>query len=113
MKKLQKLCLLLSLIMCLSVVFNFAPAAFDDNEGISADESCMLFGDVNLDGSITVADARLILRHTVKLETLTEDMLKRVDSDNNGRITALTARVILRIAIKLEAPKPHTVVIDE
>ena len=65
-----------------------------------------LAGDTNLDGVVTAADARLALRHSAELETLTRARL--VNGDVNGRdddgvngVSASDARLILREAAGL------------
>lgn len=62
-------------------------------------------GDVDLDGSVTAADARLALRRAVLLETFAEDSLEflAADVDGDGAVTAGDARAILRAAVGLEA----------
>ncbi len=65
-----------------------------------------LLGDVDLDGRITAADARLALRRAVNLEDYATGSVEfraaDVDFDNN--ITASDARSILRAAVNLEDP---------
>lgn len=61
-------------------------------------------GDVNDDGRITAADARLVLRASAKLTVLTDEQMMVADADGSGVITASDARKILRIAAKLDAP---------
>ena len=59
-------------------------------------------GDIDRDGAITAADARLALRAAVELEHyegLTADI---ADADRNGAITSADARLILRAAVELE-----------
>ncbi len=61
-------------------------------------------GDVNCDGRITAADARLVLRISAKLDK-SEDYnlpLEAFDVTGDSKITAADARRILRIAAKLE-----------
>ena len=62
----------------------------------------VMLGDVNKDGKITAADARLALRVSAKLETLTDYILKVADMNKDGKITAADARTILRKSAKLE-----------
>lgn len=62
-------------------------------------------GDVNNDGNVTAGDARIILRHSAKLDTITEEQLSIADVDNNGKITASDARLTLRMSAKLEELK--------
>ena len=61
----------------------------------------VLFRDCNGDGRITSADARAALRHTVRLQTLSEPQQIAADSDQNGRITTSDARRILRYSLGL------------
>ena len=58
-------------------------------------------GDVNLDGKITAADARLALRFSAKVQTPTADefIVANVILDNT--ITAFDARQILRVAARI------------
>lgn len=59
-------------------------------------------GDVNADGEITAADARLILRAAAKLENLDEEQKKEADVNDDGKITAADAREVLRKSSGLE-----------
>ena len=66
-------------------------------------------GDVNGDGKITAADARLCLRVSAGLESiLSLTHSDAADIDLNGKLTASDARSILRISAKLD-PTPATV----
>lgn len=58
-------------------------------------EAPVVLGDVDGDGKITAADARLILRAAVGLEMLDAAM---ADLDGDGKISAADAREALRIA---------------
>lgn len=60
-------------------------------------------GDVNNDGKVDVDDARLVLRVSVKLETLTGNALLAADVDGKSGITVDDARLILRVAVKLDS----------
>lgn len=64
------------------------------------------YGDVNLDGQINSADARVALRAALKLVTLTGTALKNADVDGDGKVTTKDARIILRYALKLEDEFP-------
>ena len=76
---------------------------------LTVSASANSIGDVDGDGSITAADARLALRASVKLETLTDAQTKAADVDGQPGITAADARLILRASVKLEELKdPHT-----
>ena len=61
-------------------------------------------GDVDDDGKITAADARLALRRAVDLETYPEGSREFIacDVDKDGKVTAGDARIILRVAVDLE-----------
>ena len=53
-------------------------------------------GDVNGDGDITAADARIILREAAGLENLQGQNLSNADADGDGKVTAADARTVLR-----------------
>lgn len=60
------------------------------------------FGDIDDDGKVTAADARLVLRAGVGLENFESNVLRRVDYNNSGRISANNARTTLRISVGLD-----------
>ena len=60
------------------------------------------FGDVNSDGKVTAADARLVLRAAATLETLTETQILAADVDGNKKVVAADARRILRVSSKID-----------
>ena len=53
-------------------------------------------GDVDLNGKITAADARLALRQSAKLEDLTASQKRNADVNGDSLVTATDARLILR-----------------
>lgn len=59
-------------------------------------------GDVDGNGKVEAADARLTLRATVGFVTLTGLAYTAADCDNDGNITPADARTILRAAVGLE-----------
>ena len=63
-------------------------------------------GDVDGDGEITAADARLALRRAVDLEDYAPGSAEFLacDVDKDGDVTAADARLILRAAVDLEDP---------
>lgn len=63
-------------------------------------------GDVNGDGSVKTADARLALQYAAGLRTLTSAQLSRADYDDNGDVDIDDARLILKNAIDIEPVKP-------
>ena len=70
---------------------------------LSASAAFVMRGDVDNDGRISSADARLALRGSVGLETLTADFLTRADVDANGAVESSDARTILRTSVSLDA----------
>jgi len=60
-----------------------------------------LKGDVDSNGRITAADARLVLRFAAKLQKYTQTQAKISDMNDDGRITSADARLILRISAQL------------
>lgn len=82
------LCLILSLFLILSCFI--IPCSAD-----------IMLGDVDADGKVSAADARLALRYSVRLEELSPDAIFRADTDSNGLILAGDARTILRISVGL------------
>lgn len=65
-------------------------------------------GDVNKSGSVNTTDARIVLRSTVKLETLDAEQQKLADADLNGKVEEADARLILRSVVGLEKLHSHT-----
>lgn len=63
-----------------------------------------IVGDVNGDGKITAADARIVLRISAKLDSMENYNLplEAFDVTGDGKITAADARKVLRISAKLE-----------
>ena len=59
-------------------------------------------GDIDGDGQVTAADARLALRYAVRLDAPTTTQRPVADADGDGDLTAADARLILRIAVGLD-----------
>lgn len=91
MKKKTLLAVLLTLISLSLFVFTASAALVGDVEGN--------------DGTITAADARIILRASVGLETLDNELTLIADTDENGKITASDARTVLRMSVGLDELK--------
>lgn len=89
MKKRSILSISLAIILCFSSLFVSAVSA-------------LTMGDVDGDGEVKAADARLALRASVGLENLSEDQKKAADVDYDGQIKAADARIILRASVGLE-----------
>ena len=73
-------------------------------EGYEA-PAAFILGDVDENGEVKAADARLALRASVGLENLTASQMKAADADKNGEIKAADARLILRASVGLETLK--------
>ena len=61
-----------------------------------------LLGDVNEDGVRDSADARLILRASVKLQTFTQQQMQLADANGDGQVTSADSRLVLRASVGLE-----------
>ena len=64
-------------------------------EAINSLEKRYILGDVNLDGEITILDAKWVLQNIVRLRSLGGLSLKAADMNQDGKITILDARLIL------------------
>lgn len=60
------------------------------------------FGDVDMDGAVTPADARLALRASVQLEALSETQALLADINGDETIGSDDARMILRVSVRLD-----------
>ncbi len=87
----RKFSAILSFLLTLTFIFSFSSAA-----------SGLFAGDINKNGTVEAADARLALRYSVALETFDDKQLIIGDVDGNGTITAADARIILRMSVGLE-----------
>ena len=65
-----------------------------------------VYGDINYDGSINAADARIALRVAVDLEQLNKETKIIADVDCDGVVSASDARYILRYSVDLEKTLP-------
>lgn len=65
----------------------------------------IVLGDVNTDGKVTAADARLVLRAAAALETLTDVKVLAADVDANNKVVAADARRILRVSSRVDVFK--------
>ena len=70
------------------------------NNGGAADGDHVL-GDIDLDGVITPADARAVLRIAVGLDTPSKMMRTVADVDGDGEVLPADARLVLRYAVGL------------
>lgn len=73
-----------------------------EDEPEHPDEMVIGMGDVDGDGKISAADARLILRRAAQLVEFTMEQDALADVDNDGKVTAMDARIVLRVSAELE-----------
>lgn len=64
-------------------------------------------GDIDGNG-ISASDARLVLRYSVGLETLSAEQIKNANVDNDNKISSSDARLILRVSVGLDT-FPHDI----
>ena len=82
---------IVSLVLSIIVLFSLAVSA-----------SAAYYGDVDGSGKVTASDARIILRVSAKMDTISEDKAVFADANRDGKVTAADARAVLRMAAKLE-----------
>ena len=88
----------ISLILTLALVFCLAAPVFASEAEVP---SVLYTGDVDADYSVTASDARIVLRFSARLITLTRRQCALSDADGNGRVNAADARIILRTSARL------------
>ena len=104
--------LILAFITVISV--GAQPSVTGDNEFFSevvsedvSEENIVIdtehFGDINDDGKINAADARMLLRCSAKIEEITYIVRSRGDYNRDGLINASDARSGLRVAAMLDS----------
>ncbi len=77
---------------------------YSSNGGSSGKD--YVLGDVDLDGAITPADARMVLRYAVQLETPSKIMRIVADVDGDGSVQPADARLVLRCSVGLISDFP-------
>ncbi len=75
---------------------------FETVDGIVTNYYVSVTGDLDSDGKVTAADARLILRAAAKIETLTGAYYTAADVNLDGNVNASDARKTLRVAANIE-----------
>ena len=86
-------------------VITIGSLAFASSAG--AGSFCPAMGDVDDDGRVTAADARLVLRCSVGLEKKSQMMEERGNTDGDDRISAGDARLVLRRSVGLDNGFEH------
>ena len=85
-----------------AVVANGMKIVLKDESGKIVDEKLIIVAaDVDCDGKISAADARLALRRSVGLEEFNDYQELAADTDCNGKVAAADAREILRASVGL------------
>lgn len=99
-------------LTCCFAVTAFAGLELDSEDISELDkvesiDECYCYGDVDKNGNVTSADARLILRASVELEELDAAAFVKADIDGDGKLTAADARLALRLAVGLDKFPEH------
>lgn len=74
----------------------------DENDEALMNYTVIVLFDVNCDGKVSSADARLALRAAAKVETLNDAQLRAATRGASDKVTAGDARSILRVGARLE-----------
>lgn len=69
---------------------------------VTASAATVLKGDVDMNGRITAADARTVLRAAARLDEITDTQKIIADVTGDSKVTASDARIILRRAANIE-----------
>lgn len=67
------------------------------------DRELAVIGDANCDGKVNALDARITLRHAIKLEKISGKGMALADINNDGKITAVDASLIIKKAVGIKA----------
>ena len=86
----------------LSIILTIAMLISGISIYASAENKNYSIGDINGDGKISAADARLALRVSANLDPKTDHIMIYADINKDGKVTASDARIILRISANLE-----------
>ena len=92
MKSFRSIGSCMALILAVIVVFSLVISS-----------AAVYLGDVDSSGRVTTADARIILRVAVQLETMEAPQANLADVNQDNRITTADARAALRMAVGLES----------
>lgn len=101
---------MIALFVAALMMFTLAmPAIAAETDG-PAKVACL--GDIDCDGDIEPADARLALRYSVGLDDPSEQEELWANMDGDEEVEPADARTILRIAVGLDAEIEHAEVVD-
>lgn len=75
---------------------------YEDITGIVTNYYVSVTGDIDSDGKVTAADARLLLRASAGLHNVSGAYFVAADVNTDGKITAADARKTLRVAANIE-----------
>lgn len=102
MKKILSLFLVITVVFSAFSVFSFAT----ETEDLEHTDGYLL-GDVDFDGTVSAADARAILRHSVSLESFSAEVIPYANPSMDEIISAADARLTLRTSVDLEKETMH------
>lgn len=106
MKKLLYFLLILGYsLFALADPLNYVYANVSTDKSVNVtDYTVHKMGDINCDGNITSADARMVLRIAVGISIVETEKYIYCDCDFDGIITASDARIVLRTSVGLDKP---------
>ena len=84
---------------------SYMPDGLETVISVNVEESApveTVLGDVNGDARITAADARIVLRASARIDTLSPEAEKNADVNKDGKVNASDARMILRVSAKID-----------
>ena len=73
-----------------------------DNDTEVTNPTSEIKGDVDLNGKVNAADARLALRKSAKLENLTSEQIRNADINGDSIVSSTDARLILRFSAGID-----------
>ena len=97
LKKFMSIVLALIITLSMAISVN-AAMSYDGQSSTISGMRSPVKGDIDGDGKISAADARLVLRMSVGLENI----IRSADVDGDGKVSAADARLVLRVSVGLE-----------
>ena len=97
----KKFCNLFVVILTVLILFEASFVFASSNELPIIPAPTVLVGDADSNGTVNYLDAVLVLRHSVGLETLEDEIIIRCDVDGDGVLGYLDAMQILRYGVGL------------